>query len=114
MLGYRGNGLVGFIVDGTEGVLVADGAEMTEALVALIGQPEELHRLRKSTTTFAPSVDVDAAMSAMYALYQRAPAMHGRLLPPPRPHRSRATGLVGGGLTRTHLPDIPPGCSACG
>jgi len=76
VLGYRGNGLVDFIADGTEGVLVADGPEMTEALVSLFSQPDELIRLRKTTTTFAPSVDVDAAMSSVYALYHRARAMH--------------------------------------
>ena len=76
VLGYRGNGLVDFIADGTEGVLVRDAAEMADALTTLMTEPDELDRLRKTTQAFGPSVDPDQAMSAVYALYRRAQAMH--------------------------------------
>ena len=78
VLGYRGNGLVDFIEDGTEGVLVADADEMVEALTTLLGDPSELDRLRKTTTTEPPSVGVDEAMTSVEVLYRRAQAMHGR------------------------------------
>jgi glycosyltransferase involved in cell wall biosynthesis len=74
VVGYRGNGLSDFIVDGTEGVLVVNAAEMVEALVSLLGEPEELDRLRKTTTTFPPSVGVEEAMLAVDELYRRARA----------------------------------------
>ena len=78
VLGYRGNGLVDFIDDGTEGVLVADADEMVEALTTLLGDPSELDRLRKTTTTEPPSVGVDEAMTSVDVLYRRAQAMRGR------------------------------------
>ena len=78
VLGYRGNGLVDFIEDGVEGVLVSDGAEMAAALTTLFTQPGELDRLRKTTTTFPPTVTVEHAVNSVYRLYRRAQAMHGR------------------------------------
>jgi glycosyltransferase involved in cell wall biosynthesis len=72
VLGFRGNGLSDFVVDGTEGLLVEDDAAMTDALTLLLGDPEELNRLRKNTTTFAPSIGVAEAMAAVNALYERA------------------------------------------
>ena len=82
VLGYRGNGLSDFIVDGTEGVLVADADEMVDALVTLLGDPGELDRLRKTTTTEAPSVGVAEAMTSVDVLYRRAMVMRGRTVLP--------------------------------
>lgn len=76
VIGYRGNGLVDFIADGVEGVLVADAAEMVEALVTLIGRPDELRRLRSATTTSPPTVSVADAMRAVEELYGRARASY--------------------------------------
>jgi glycosyltransferase involved in cell wall biosynthesis len=76
VLGYRGNGLSDFIADGVEGVMVADAAEMADALVVLLRDPAELRRLRKATTTSPPSVRPDEAMLAVDELYHRARAMH--------------------------------------
>jgi glycosyltransferase involved in cell wall biosynthesis len=76
VLGYRGNGLVDFIADGTEGVLVHDAAEMADALATLMNEPDELDRLRKTTQAFGPSVGPDQAINAVYELYRRAQAMH--------------------------------------
>ena len=84
VVGYRGNGLVDFITDGTEGVLAADADEMAEALVTLLGRPDELDRLRKTTTTTPPSVTVREAVGAVESLYRRALAMHRRSSPIPR------------------------------
>ena len=72
IVGFRGNGLADFVVDGTEGLLVEDDAGMADALALLLGDPEELNRLRKNTTTFAPSIGVPEAMDAVNALYERA------------------------------------------
>jgi glycosyltransferase involved in cell wall biosynthesis len=76
VMGYRGNGLSDFIVDDSEGVLVDDADEMVKALVLLLGQPDELDRLRKTTTTEPPSVTVKEAMDSVDDLYRRARAMH--------------------------------------
>lgn len=76
VLGYLGNGLSDFIVDGVEGVLAADADEMAEALATLLTRPDELDRLRKTTMNFPASVGDDAAMSAVDDLYRRARAMH--------------------------------------
>ncbi len=76
VLGYRGNGLADFVEDGTEGVLVTDGAQMADALVTLLTEPGELDRLRKTTTTSPPSVTADEAMGAVYRLYDRARARY--------------------------------------
>jgi glycosyltransferase involved in cell wall biosynthesis len=74
VVGYRGNGLQDFIADGTEGLLVDDGPQLTDALVLLLGRPDELDRLRKTTTNIAPSVTADDAMAAVDGLYRRARA----------------------------------------
>lgn len=78
VVGYRGNGLTDFIDDGTEGVLVADAGEMVEALVTLLSRPDELDRLRKTTTSTPPSVTVKEAVCAVEDLYRRALTMHRR------------------------------------
>ena len=72
IVGFRGNGLSDFLADGTEGLLVDDDGGMADALTLLLGEPEELNRLRKNTTTFPPSIGVPEAMAAVDALYQRA------------------------------------------
>jgi glycosyltransferase involved in cell wall biosynthesis len=84
VMGYRESGLSDFIADGLEGVLVADADDMAEALANLIGQPDELDRLRKTTTTFGPSVTSDQAMTAVDNLYHRARAMHRLPVPSQR------------------------------
>jgi glycosyltransferase involved in cell wall biosynthesis len=72
VVGYRGSGLTEFIADGVDGVLIADADEMVEALVTLIGRPDELERLRKTTTTTPPSITVHETVSAVEAVYRRA------------------------------------------
>jgi glycosyltransferase involved in cell wall biosynthesis len=72
VVGYRGSGLNEFIADGVEGVLVDDADGMVDALVTLIDRPDELDRLRKTTTTTPPSLTVHEAVSAVEAVYHRA------------------------------------------
>jgi glycosyltransferase involved in cell wall biosynthesis len=77
VLGYRGNGLSDFIEHGREGQLVADTAEMADALVALLGDRRTLEQLRNNTMSTRPSVCVADAMQAVEDLYRRARSMHG-------------------------------------
>lgn len=72
VLGYHGNGLSDFIEHGSEGLLVADTAEMADALVALLGDRRALERLRDNTMSSGPSVGVADAMQAVEDLYRRA------------------------------------------
>ena len=72
VLGYRNNGLSDFITDGSDGVLVADAPEMAEALSYLIEHPDDLQRLRKTTTNVPPPIRPSQAMAAVDALYRRA------------------------------------------
>jgi glycosyltransferase involved in cell wall biosynthesis len=81
VIGYRGNGLSDFIVDGVDGVLVAGAEQMADALVCLIGRPDALGRLRKSTTTTPPSVGPKQALDAVADLYRRARALPERAGP---------------------------------
>jgi glycosyltransferase involved in cell wall biosynthesis len=76
VIGYRGNGLVDFITDGIDGVLVSGAAAMVDALVALISRPDDLRKLRMTTTTVPPDVAAADAMRAVDELYARARAMH--------------------------------------
>ena len=82
VIGYVDNGLTDFITDGTDGLLVADGAGMADALGALISRPQELLRLRTNAATLPPKVRPEDAVRAEQALYERARAMHpGRPVP---------------------------------
>ncbi len=75
VIGYRRNGLSDFITDGIDGLLVTDAAAMVEALVTLIDDPGELHRLRANAATLPPGVSPQDAVRAEADLYERARAM---------------------------------------
>lgn len=83
VIGYRGNGLVEFIEDGLEGLLVPDASGLGDALYGLLADPAELERLRKYTVSTPPRISAESAVADVYALYGRARAMHG--LPTPEP-----------------------------
>ncbi len=71
VLGYR-NGLVDYIADGVDGVLVSDQPEMARALVNLIDQPDQMRHLLAVTTTVEPSITPLQATEAVEELYERA------------------------------------------
>jgi hypothetical protein len=72
VLGYSNTGLVDFIVDGYDGLLVSSKEEMTQALVNLIQDPARLRGLLRTTRSVPPAITADDAMSAISALYERA------------------------------------------
>lgn len=78
IVGYRGNGLSDFITDDVDGALVSDQAAMATTLATLMTEPEELRRLRKTTTTIPPSIGPQEAMNAVENLYARTLAVHQR------------------------------------
>ena len=93
VIGYRRNGLVDFVADGVDGVLVADQPEMVQALVDLIGRPGYLRRLLDNTTSTPPSITPAAAAAAVAELYERArsvPSGTGRRTAP-RPSSAHGT-----------------------
>ena len=77
VIGYRANGLVDFITDGVDGVLVPDAAAMVEALVTLIARPDELSRLRENALASPPAITPDAVMRSVADLYRRAQVVCG-------------------------------------
>ncbi|MEO9110337.1 MAG: glycosyltransferase family 4 protein [Jatrophihabitantaceae bacterium] len=79
VLGYLGNGLSDFITHEVDGLLVSDAKEMLTVLARLINEPDELRRLRKTTTTSPPSVGPEQAIAAVEDLYSRALFMHQRM-----------------------------------
>jgi len=81
VLGYAGNGLVEFIEDGLEGLLVPDAAGMVDGLHELLADPAELERLRKYTVSTPPRISAESAVADVFALYERARAMHGLPMP---------------------------------
>ena len=87
VIGYRGNGLVDYIVDGTDGILVDDQYEMAQALIELIRQPAELIRLQDNTRTVPPSITRDDATQAVWDLYARAMRMRPVAQGEPQPQQ---------------------------
>lgn len=77
VIGYRGNGLVDYITDGVDGILVADKDEMVQALTTLIRHPDELRRLLDTTRTLPPWITADHATRAVGDLYARARTQTG-------------------------------------
>ena len=89
VIGYRRNGLVDFIADGFDGVLVADQPEMVQALVDLIGRPGYLRRLLDNTTSAPPSISPAEAVARARGIWSaiNEPNLEQNI----RPTRSRAT-----------------------
>lgn len=83
VVGYQGNGLVEFVEDGLEGVLVPDAPGMVDALHRLLADPAELERLRKYTVATPPRISAESAVADVFSLYDRARAMHGLGVPEP-------------------------------
>jgi glycosyltransferase involved in cell wall biosynthesis len=74
VIGYRNTGLIDYITDGYDGLLVSSIDEMARALVALIRDPARLSAMLHTTGTVAPAITPADAASAITALYDRARA----------------------------------------
>jgi glycosyltransferase involved in cell wall biosynthesis len=72
VVGYRRTGLVDFITDGFDGLLVTDAAAMVDALVRLAGDRDELRRLRNAARNCPPPIVAEEALRAVDELYARA------------------------------------------
>ncbi|MFC4615213.1 glycosyltransferase family 4 protein [Cellulomonas algicola] len=71
----RGTGIAEFVTDGVDGLLVADDAEMTEAVVHLAKDGRLLAGIRTHNRTIRPAFGWDDVLGAALAEYERARAM---------------------------------------
>jgi glycosyltransferase involved in cell wall biosynthesis len=71
----RGTGIASFIVDGTDGLLVADDAGMAEAIVRLARDRRLLGEIRSHNRRVRPDLDWDRVLVAADAEYARAQAL---------------------------------------
>lgn len=68
----RGTGIASFVVDGTDGVLVADDAGLTEAIVRLARDRRLLGAIRSHNRQVRPDLGWDRVLAAAGAEYARA------------------------------------------
>lgn len=68
----RGTGIASFVVDGTDGVLVADDAGLTEAIVRLARDRRLLGAIRSHNRQVRPDLGWDRVLAAAGAEYVRA------------------------------------------
>lgn len=78
VIGYRDTGLVDFITDGFDGVLVADQAAMIDTVTDLVRDPDQLGKLRIAAESCPPPVTIEDAERAVAELYARARTHLGR------------------------------------
>jgi glycosyltransferase involved in cell wall biosynthesis len=74
----RGTGIEEFVVDGTDGLLVADDAEMTEAIVHLARDGRLLPGILAHNRAVRPAFGWDRVLTAADAEYARARTLAGR------------------------------------
>lgn len=72
IIGYRSTGLVDYLTDGLDGLLVSSRDEMVAALCGLIRDRARLGRMLHTTGSTPPVVTAGDATSAITALYERA------------------------------------------
>ncbi len=72
VLAHRGTGVAEFVTDGRDGFLVADDAEMAEAVVLLAQDRSLLRRMRAHTRAVRPAFAWDDVLAAAEAEYARA------------------------------------------
>jgi glycosyltransferase involved in cell wall biosynthesis len=72
VVAHRGTGIADFVLDGVEGMLVADDDEMTERIVALATSPETLGRMRLHNATTDPPVSWADTIRLSESLYEQA------------------------------------------
>ena len=73
-----GTGIEEFVVDGTDGLLVADDADMTEAIVHLVRDERLLAGIRSHNHAVTPAFGWDRVLRAAAAEYGRAGTLAGR------------------------------------
>ena len=73
-----GTGIEEFVVDGTDGLLVADDAEMTEAIVHLVRDERLLAGIRSHNHAVRPAFGWDRVLRAAESEYRRAAALAGK------------------------------------
>lgn len=73
-----GTGIEEFVVDGTDGLLVADDAEMTEAIVHLVRDQRLLAGICAHNRAVRPAFSWDRVLRAAESEYRRAGALAGR------------------------------------
>ena len=71
-------GIEEFVVDGTDGLLVADDAEMTEAIVHLVRDERLLAGIRSHNHAVRPAFGWDRVLRAAESEYRRAAALAGK------------------------------------
>lgn len=71
----RGTGIAEFVTDGVDGLLVADDAEMTEAVVHLAKDDRLLAGIRAHNRAVRPAFGWDDVLGAALAEYERARAL---------------------------------------
>lgn len=72
VLAHAGTGVGEFVTDGLDGFLVADDAEMTEAVVLLARERELLAGMRAHAAAVRPPFDWASVLAAAEAQYERA------------------------------------------
>jgi len=73
-----GTGIEGFVVDGTDGLLVADDAEMTEAIVHLVRDERLLAGIRAHNVAVRPEFGWGRVLGAADSEYRRAAVLAGQ------------------------------------
>lgn len=77
VLAHAGTGVGEFVTDGLDGFLVADDAEMAEAVVLLARDRDLLHAMRTRATAVPPPFGWDHVLAAADAQYVRAAGLAG-------------------------------------
>ena len=72
VVAYRGTGIADFVLDGVEGLLVADDNQMVERIVELATTPETLGRMRLHNATTDPPISWADTIRLSDALYEQA------------------------------------------
>lgn len=91
IIGYRSTGLVDYIADGVDGLLVSSKEEMAQALAGLIRDRARLGRMLHTTGSTPPAISAADATQAVADLYARA--LGSSHSAHPRWRRSVATGI---------------------
>jgi glycosyltransferase involved in cell wall biosynthesis len=72
VVAYRGTGIADFVLDGVEGLLVADDGDMVERIVALATSPATLGRMRLHNATTDPPISWADTIRLSESLYEQA------------------------------------------